>query len=423
MRVLHVIPSVSERSGGPGHAIIPMCRSLQEQGTEVMIATTDHGIVSSSNNQVSSSEFQVSSLTCSDARDYESTNNEPFTRNPKLETRNYYKGVPTMFFPLQWGESFKYSKPLATWLNANVNKFDVVHIHAVFNHACIAAASACRKHRVPYVVRPLGTLDPWSMKQKPLRKFLFWQVAGKRMLQAAAAVHYTARAEQSAAEESLGLNHGRVIPLSVETNLPARANGNEILFEKLTDLSGHPYVLVLSRLHPKKGLDVFVDAFVSLVKQKNFNDWKLVLAGEGPHEYVQALKQKVSAYQAEDIVLFPGWLEGDEKVAFLRRASLLALPSYHENFGLCVMEALAAGVPVLVSPHVNLAAEIESAGAGWIAPVEIMPIQATLAEALSCEAERARRGQAGKTLSREFSCERVAARLNEMYSAISAAKS
>jgi len=423
MKVLHVIPSVSERSGGPGHAIIPMCRSLQEQGTEVMIATTDHGMVSSPESQVSSSDYRVSRSTSTDARDFEgrTPRDEALTRNPKLETQNHYKGVPTIFFPLQWGESFKYSKPLASWLDANVKRFDVVHIHAVFNHACLAAASACRKHHVPYVVRPLGTLDPWSMKQKPVRKFLFWQMAGKQMLQGAAAVHYTARAEQAAAEESLGLNHGRVIPLGVNTDLPARANGKEILSDKLTNLNGHRYVLVLSRLHPKKGLDIFVEAFVSLVEQKNFQDWRLVLAGEGPDDYVQTLKQKISSHGAEEVVLFPGWLEGDEKVAFLQHASLLALPSYHENFGLCVMEALAVGVPVLISPHVNLADEIQAAGAGWVAPVEKLPIETMLAEALGSENERAKRGKAGRDLSREFSCESVATRLNELYAAVAAA--
>lgn len=399
MKVLHVIPSISERSGGPGRAIISMCRSLQEQGTEVVIATTDDG--------VSGSEFQVSS-----SRD--------LTHDSKLETRNYYRGIATVLFPVQWGDSFKYSKPLAAWLDANVARFDVVHIHAVFNHACIAAASACRKHKVPYVVRPLGTLDPWSMKQKPLRKFLFWQLAGKRMLRGAAGVHYTALAEKLAAEKSLGLGRGQVIPLGVETDLDARQNGTHLLLHKLPKLVGHPYVLVLSRLHPKKGLDIFVDAFISLIARQDFQEWRLVLAGEGSEEYVQAIKLKVSARQAEDVVFFPGWLEGDEKDAFLRRASLLALPSYHENFGLCVMESLAVGVPVLVSPHVNLANEIEAAGAGWISPVRTSAIEDTLAEALGSETERARRGKAGKNLAREFSCERVALRLNEMYSSIAA---
>ncbi len=415
MKVLHVIPSVSDRSGGPAQAIIPMCRALQEQGTEVVIATTDHGI------DVSSFEFQVSSLTPTDRANADNIllNNESLTRNSKLETRNY-RGVPTCFFPVQWGDSFKYSRTLAVWLDANVKNFDVVHIHAVFNHACIAAAAACRRHHVPYIVRPLGTLDPWSMKQKPLRKVLYWQLAGKRMLQGAAAVHYTASAEMSAAEDSLGITRGQVIPLGVVAQLPANGNGAKLLADKLPNLRGRPYVLVLSRLHPKKGLDVFIDAFVSLVAKEEFKDWRLVLAGEGPQEYVRALREKVAAARADNAIFFAGWLEGDEKAAFLRHASLLALPSYQENFGLCAMEALAAGVPVLVSPHVNLAAEIDAAGAGWITTVETSTIENTLAKALGSGAERSRRGTAGKILSLKFSWERLASRLTEMYAAVAA---
>ena len=86
------------------------------------------------------------------------------------------------------------------------------------------------------------------------------------------------------------------------------------------------------------------------------------------------------------------------------------------------MEELACGVPVLVSPHVNLAADIEAAAAGWIVPVEKTAIEATLAEALRCEDERTRRGKAGKSFSLKFSCASVASRLNEMYLAVSAAK-
>src|SRR5258705_13901906 len=231
MKVLHVIPSVSERSGGPGQVIVPMCRALQEQGIDVMIATTDHGIVSSSkfrvssssDKTVSSSKFRVSSSQWQETNNSNSiADDRGFeTRNSKLETRNLvqYKGVPAIFFPVQFGDSFKYSRSLAVWLEANISGFDVVHIHAVFNHACVAAARACRKHEVPYIVRPLGTLDPWSMKQKSLKKSLFWQLAAKRMLRDAAAVHYTANAEKLAAEESLGLGKGKDVPLGIDENL------------------------------------------------------------------------------------------------------------------------------------------------------------------------------------------------------------
>src|SRR6185295_18580602 len=102
MRVLHVIPSVAERSGGPATAIVPMCRALQQQGVEVLLITTDAGMQDAINGD--------------------------------------YKGIPTKFFPTQLGESFKYSRPLREWLDSHVNDFALAHIHAVFNHSSIAAA-------------------------------------------------------------------------------------------------------------------------------------------------------------------------------------------------------------------------------------------------------------------------------------------
>ena len=320
MKVLHVIPSISGQAGGPSQAIFPMCRALREQGVDLLLATTDDGL-SGENGTAILQYGQISD----------------------------YKGQPTIFFPSQIGASFKYSRPFALWLNSNVANYDLVHIHAVFNHACIAAARACRRHDVPYIVRPLGTLDPWSMKQKSLRKKVFWRGGVKAMLSSAAAVHYTAKAEQTATEQSLGLNHGVVVPLGVELQTGKLVSRNT-LARKLPSLGERSYVLVLSRLLPTKGLDVLLEAFLSLVKQRDFAQWCLVLAGEGPPEYVATLKQKVAAANASEQVLFPGWLDGQEKEAALSNASLLALPSYHENFGLCVMEALAHGVPVLVSP-------------------------------------------------------------------------
>ena len=375
-----------------------MCRALRAQGLDLLLATTDDG--------VSSSEFRVSS------------SQPKATQHSALSTQHLFNGVPTIFFPAQLGASFKYSRPFAQWLETNVAAYDLVHIHAVFNHACIAAARACSRQAVPYIIRPLGTLDPWSMNQKSWRKKVFWYGGVKGLLASAAAVHYTAKAEQTATEQSLGLNHGVVVPLGVEfTEKPEPASRN-VLVQKLPALGERSYVLVLSRLLPTKGLDPLLEGFLSLVKQEDFAEWRLVLAGEGPPEYVAKLKLMVAAANAFEEVLFPGWLEGKEKEAALDNASLLALPSHHENFGLCVMEALACGVPVLVSPQVNLAAEIELAGAGWVVEIEKEALQAVLASALSSEGERSRRGTAGRTLARLFDWSAVATKLADLYSSI-----
>lgn len=385
MRVLHIIPSLSERSGGPAYAIISMCRALQEKGIEVAIATTEADLSGA---------------------------------QPQSGTSITYQGINTFLFPAQWDSSYKYSRPLAVWLAENVGRFDLVHIHAVFNYACIAAARACRKNNVPYIVRPLGSLDPWSMSQKALRKSVFWQLAGKRMLRDAAAVHYTAGGEQEATEASLGLNHGTVVPLGVDPLIDDPLQDGQTPGSEISGVAGYPYLLVLSRLHPKKGLEVLLDAFLSLSSEKQFENWRLVLAGDGSSEHVEKLKAKVDSRGANNRVLFPGWLNGEKKSAALRQASLLALPSYHENFGLCVMEAMACGVPVLISPHVNLAPDVHAAGAGWIAPVEHEAIKAALSEAFGSRTERMKRGRAGYELSKRFVWSAVAGALLSLYQQI-----
>src|SRR6266404_599149 len=150
LKVLHVIPAVAPRYGGPSQAIFEMCRALGEQGVEVLLATTSAD---------------------GDSR-------LPVQTGAAFE----YRGVRTIFFPARLGERFNYSPALSSFLEENVEKFDVVHVHAVFSHPCLATARACRKHGVPYIVRPLGSLDPWSMRQKALRKRLMWQMAAGRML-------------------------------------------------------------------------------------------------------------------------------------------------------------------------------------------------------------------------------------------------
>jgi len=261
MRVVHVIPSVAERSGGPATAIIPMCRALMQQGIEVLLLST-----------------------------------------ADQEAVQEYKGVPAIFFPPQLGASFKYSRPLSSWLSSNIKNFDLAHIHAVFNHSSVAASHACRNAGVPYIIRPLGTLDPWSMAQKPLRKRLFWHLSAKGMLHRAAAVHYTSEVEKLSTERLLGLNHGKVVALGIDAN---NSNG------KHASLFPQPYVLVLSRLHPKKGLDVLIEAFLSLIKSDRFAHWRLVLAGDGPSDYVSKLKTAASAQP--DRIVFAGWLDEETK--------------------------------------------------------------------------------------------------------------
>jgi glycosyltransferase involved in cell wall biosynthesis len=325
-----------------------------------------------------------------------------------------HNGVSTIFFQKQWSNSFYFSHPFSRWIRSQVQRYDVVHIHAVFSHTSISAARACLEQRIPYVIRPLGTLDPWSMSQKPFRKKLFWSLGVKSLVGNATAVHYTSENERQSVETSLKLNHGVVIPLGVDHEQPENLGG-EIFRNRFALLQNSPYIISLSRLHPKKGADLLLRVFLNLTHQERFSCWKLVLAGEGEKTYVEGLKKIVAEQRSEDRVLFPGWLEGGMKLAALQGASLLALPSKHENFGLCVAESMACGIPVLISEHVDLSGEVEAAQAGWVTTLDDAVFQCKLAAALTDEEERKRRGLAAKVVARKFSWCIVAADLEALY--------
>jgi len=373
VKALHVIPAVAPRYGGPSRAIFEMSCALEAGGVEVLVATTDA--------------------------------DGPDRLRVQKGTTVRHQGAETIFFPVRLSERFSYSPKLARWLNKNVKNFDVVHIHAIFSHPSLAAASACQRSGVPYLVRPLGSLDPWSMSQSSRLKSVMWHASVKRMLRGAAAIHYTTNQEQTLAESTLGLSRGVVVPLGIQLDdsAPPRVGYS-------------PYILALSRLHPKKNLESLIDAFVSLEAGDEFSQWRLVIAGDGESAYVAQLKKLAQTSNGADRIIFTGWLSGVDRTESLRNAQILALTSRQENFGLCAAEALGFGVPVVVSRHVNLAAELKAAGAGWVTGLEPEEIASTLRAAMQDSTERKRRGRAGREfVSDRLSWTKVAGELTGLY--------
>jgi glycosyltransferase involved in cell wall biosynthesis len=355
-----------------------MCRALLSQGVETLIASTDAD---------GSTRLDV----------------------PTGEVTSWH-GVPAVFFRKAWSESFKYSPTLSAWLGRHVAEFDLVHVHGVFSHACIAAASACRRASVPYIVRPLGTLAPWSLGQKPLRKRALLSLAAGKMLRAAAGIHYTSAEEQRSVEAALGLSGGFVVPLGIDPDLL------DVPMIQPADRQRNPYVLALSRIHPKKNLESLIRAF--LQTRGSRGAWTLVIAGTGDAAYVDALRQLVADLGAADSVRFPGWVEGSGKRDLVAGASLFVLSSKHENFGVAVLEALAAGVPVIVSTQVDLSSDVDRTVAGWVTDGSDAALAATLTEALSDAAAREARGVAARGLARRFTWPLVASRLRQQYDMI-----
>jgi glycosyltransferase involved in cell wall biosynthesis len=364
--VLHVIPALAPRYGGPSAAIGGFCRALEAAGVRTTVATTDA-------DGVGRLDVPHGEPTC-------------------------YGGIETVFFRRRLGEAFKWSSGMSAWLRSHVPAFDLVEVHAVFSHAPLAAGRACRLADVPYVVRPLGTLDPWSLARKPARKRFVMRVGGRELLRGAAAMHYTSAGEMGLAEAALpGLPPGFVVPPGVDETFFAAAPSSSV-----RGPGSHPYVLALARLHPKKGLDLLVQAFHAVADEEAIRDWRLVIAGEGDAAYAARLRALAESGPARERVQFRGWVTGDEKVELVRRAGLFALPSHQENFGISVAEAMAARVPVIVTPGVNLAPEIQAAGAGWVADRTLDSLAGALATAMRDEGQRLEKGEGARALAERF---------------------
>lgn len=390
MRVLHVVPSLAACDGGPAAAALAMTRALSREGVDCLLAATD-----------------------ADGRDH-----LPVRAGEEAD----FEGVRTVFFRhVGRLASFKWSPALARWLHGNVSRFDVVHAHAVFSHAPVAAGAACRRSGTPLVVRPLGHLDAWSLSQGRTRKRFFLAAVGRRLLTGARAVHWTTEAERDgAAKVARGLP-GFVVPLGVEERLFEEGDAGEGFRTAFPAVGTSPYVLFLSRLDPKKNVEGLIEAFIS-VREKAEGDWKLVVAGDGDSTYAASLRSLAKAPGGAGSVLFAGWLSGAVKASALWGAALFALPSHQENFGIAVGEAMAAGCPVLVSDRVNLASQIVEAGAGWVVGLEADAVGTGLREAFGSAEQRAQRGSMGRSLAKaRFRWDVVARQLIVRYQEILAA--
>ena len=263
--------------------------------------------------------------------------------------------------------------------------------------------------QIAYVVRPLGTLDPWSLDHHPRRKRLLMALGVRRLLTGAAAIHYTAPAEQRLAEQRLPwLPRGVVAPLGIDDELFGGSSEHPITRE--------PVLLSMGRLDPKKGIDVLIGAFHRAAGSGGLANWRLVIAGDGSPDHVATLKGLAAAGPARGRGSSFGagstrTIERD----LLRSSRLFALPSQQENFGISLVEAMACGVPVVVSPGVNLGAELATAGAGWITERTVPHLAETLSAAMVDYEELDRRSSRARQFAERFRWSNVAVSLQSMY--------
>lgn len=329
-----------------------------------------------------------------------------------LETPVRIGDVDYLHFARTIPGEWKLSLPLGSWLMRHVRQFDVVHIHALFSFATIPGCRAARRAGVPYVMRPLGTLDPWSLGQKSWKKAPYLWLIERSHLAHAAAIHATSESE---AEAVRALGYGervRTIPLGVASG-PAMARPRAAH-------QGATRLLFLSRLHHKKGIPLLFEAMHQA--RLAGASIELAVAGGGPDAYRTELEDLARSLGLEDLVRFLGHVEGAAKQRVFAESDVFVLPSKQENFGIAVAEALAAGLPVIVSDKVGIASDVAAAGAGRVVPLARGALADAILELASNGPERSAMGMRAAELAREkYSWDATAHALLALYEELTAA--
>jgi glycosyltransferase involved in cell wall biosynthesis len=261
--------------------------------------------------------------------------------------------------------SYRYSSVLLPWLREHGADYDRVIVNGLWQYLSFATWRRYAGSSIPYYVFPHGMLDPWFKETFPLKhlkKWLYWPWAEYRVLRDAAAVIFTSEEERLQARKSFWLYRARekVSTLGIEAS-PIPPNAKSEFLSRYPQLQETRNFLFLGRLHPKKGCDILLDAFARI---RSNDPISLIMAGPDQIGWESDLRRQVARLNLTSRVVFTGMLQGAMKQGALASADAFVLPSHQENFGISVVEALAAGVPVLISNRINIWREIDGDRAG-----------------------------------------------------------
>ena len=330
MKILHIIPSVNPRGGGPMEGLRQRGLRLIEMGHQVEVVTLDDP----ANDFVVSYGLKVFAL------------------------------GPTM-------GGYQFNPKLVPWLQLNASDYDAVIVNGLWQYHSFAAWRVLPKMKIPYFIFTHGMLDPWFKRTYPLKhlkKWLYWPWAEYRVLRDARAVFFTCEEERILARQSFWLYKVREQVVTYGTKTPP-SDGvalADTFYTQYPALREKRVFLFLSRIQEKKGCDLTIEAFAEVASHDA--SLHLVIAGPSQHNYQEKLQALAQRLGIADRITWTGMLQGDMKWGAFYASEAYVLSSHQENFGIAVAEALGCGVPVLISDKVNIWREIEADGAGIVNP-------------------------------------------------------
>jgi len=383
MKILCVTPSYwpAFQFGGPINSLHILNKSLYKKGIHIDVYTTNVGL-----------------------EDIGYIDKEHVLDGIKVKYFSYNK-----YFEFLGTTGWQFSLPLTLSLKKNLIQFDLVYILGVWNYPVIASSYFCRKYNIPYVISPRGHLYPEVTKKKFWKKKPLYLLFSQRDLNNASVIHYTTNDEANNCHYSLRLkNKYYVVPNGLEISeiQKIRSTKNAYRPRKKAQI-----ILYLGRLNWKKGLDILIDSFVEL--KKNRTDIHLLIIGNDEDNYKQKLVDQIVKLGLRYIdnedndkkfdineflknlinsngvdVTFTGFLNHKDKFDALLISDVFVLPSFSENFGMSVVEAMAVGIPVIISNRVGISNEVKEANSGIVINVDVKELKDSITFLLDNDIKR-----------------------------------
>lgn len=374
LRVVQFLPSVESASGGPVRSTLANCCAVHaaDPGVETVLISTRHALEPGWEREL----------------------------RQRLPDR-----MELHLFPQVGRHTTNLSLSLLRWLWRHAAAFDLLVLRALMHPLTSAAGWVARQNRLPYLAVPHGTLSEWTFRhRRTALKKLYFRLVERRTLEGAAAVRFTSEAERTEAERLDLSSEAAVIPHPYE---PRRCFDAPLEREE-------GLILFLSRLDPKKGIDVLLAAVARAREHRP--DLRLILAGSGAPTYDREVRRRITGLGLDSVVELPGFVTGEDKDELLRSAKVFVLPSEEENFGIAAVEALDAGLPVVISPGVDVAPAVREYRAGHVVERSVEAVaEAVLGILADPEGARAM-GERGRRLVRErFAPDVVGPEVLELY--------
>lgn len=373
LHVIHTVASLRKSAGGPSCAVTSLCAALNQIGLSIDLFSQDIPAAAPDDENVMPSADGVRTTL-----------------------------IKAVHLPLV---RMSYAPTLGAALRERgaALKNGVFHDNGLWLPINHTVASVARQLNIPLIITPHGMLEPWAINHKAWKKRLAWHLYQRRDLESAAVLHATA-AQEAESFRQIGLRQPiAIIPNG--TDLPE--------WRDLTYPKGSPRkMLFLSRIHQKKGLLELVQAWKTIKPI----GWKMIIAGpdEGGHQKI--VEAAIHQAGLQDDFEFTGPVYGAEKETLYRSAEIFVLPTFSENFGLVVAEALACGVPVITTKGAPWQG-LHTHRCGWWIDIGVEPLVAALREAMNLPPDTLRdMGQRGRAyVERDFGWPGIAEQMLSVY--------